>query len=511
MQVSELFQNDMFPDFKLLGGSGGLTNPIWQVSIIDTPDFCNWIRGGDFVVGNGYVFHENPERFPRFFRELAEKNVAALGMKFDRYRFANDYDMIIDLSNNLNIPLIEVPFKYTWNVIYEAIYRRTKEEAPTHGIFGDVLDLIDEGISPLNLIYMLSSKTNRIVIANAPKLNLKHLVEANSYAKYNYDYSDFEKTKAVEVSYLHNIGGISISTVSKKSRDSIEKYSCYKIASIEIYVRLDKKEENLPFKHENPTIKTLLLLYLMVMEDVIIQSEERNKINNIMEKLFSGRHADPQLLSNEIKKLGFFMPLPCRILYFYKMEAGNLHRIVSSLSPLNCSFGSEMAAIVGNLEFEKRLEEVRAIAEKEQFFVTYGNPAVDFSDIPSAFFQAKETMKWLKEIGRKEGVYAYEQILLNLAMKRFLVLDEAHLLASRYWEPLLKKSSKNAVPLAAFTEELIRNNYNLRATASVLSIHYNTGRNYLEEVEEILKIKLDNPDHRLMLMLAHHVAMEKGQ
>jgi hypothetical protein len=249
----------------------------------------------------------------------------------------------------------------------------------------------------------------------------------------------------------------------------------------------------------------------MVMEDVIIQSEERNRFNGIMEKLFSGRYSDPQMLWAEINKLGFFLPLPCRVLYFYKTEPSGLHRIVDSVSPLHCSFGSEMAAIIGNTGFEEKITEIGMLAEKEHLYVTHGNYATTIQEIPSNFFQAKETMKWLKEIGGKEGVYSYEEILLNLTLKRLRTFDEAQLLATRFWEPLLKDGSRRVVPLNIFVEELIRNTFNLRATALTLNIHYNTGRNYLEEVQNILNLRLDETNHRLILMLARQIAMEKGQ
>jgi len=45
----------------------------------------------------------------------------------------------------------------------------------------------------------------------------------------------------------------------------------------------------------------------------------------------------------------------------------------------------------------------------------------------------------------------------------------------------------------------------------LLHIHYNTARNYLREIEELLRVDLNNRLHRLALSLAHQIEIAKSK
>ena len=60
MIVADLLKRELFPDFSLLGGSTGLNRSLLSVSVIDSPDVDRWMRGGELLVGSGYIFKENP-------------------------------------------------------------------------------------------------------------------------------------------------------------------------------------------------------------------------------------------------------------------------------------------------------------------------------------------------------------------------------------------------------------------------------------------------------------------
>lgn len=56
MQVIDLYKMNLFPDFRLLAGSGGVLNPITTITVFDSPDIHKWLRGGEFLIGNAYIF-----------------------------------------------------------------------------------------------------------------------------------------------------------------------------------------------------------------------------------------------------------------------------------------------------------------------------------------------------------------------------------------------------------------------------------------------------------------------
>lgn len=55
------------------------------MSVIDSPDVDRWMRGGEFLVGSGYIFRDDPDALIPFIERVFEKNAAAVGIKLDRY------------------------------------------------------------------------------------------------------------------------------------------------------------------------------------------------------------------------------------------------------------------------------------------------------------------------------------------------------------------------------------------------------------------------------------------
>ncbi|MDR1514702.1 MAG: PucR family transcriptional regulator ligand-binding domain-containing protein [Synergistaceae bacterium] len=73
MIVRDLLLPHLFPDFKLVGGANALDNDIRNVAVLDTPDMSYWVQGGEFLIGNGFIFKDTIEEFPIFLRKLCVK------------------------------------------------------------------------------------------------------------------------------------------------------------------------------------------------------------------------------------------------------------------------------------------------------------------------------------------------------------------------------------------------------------------------------------------------------
>jgi purine catabolism regulator len=118
MFVADLLKKKVFPDFKLVAGSQGLSSKLRGVSVIDCPDMYYWARGGEFLLGSGFIFKNNPENLAPFIHQAWSKNVAAIGFKLGRY--LSEYPPeAIEAANELGLPLIDIPMKYKWIDIIE--------------------------------------------------------------------------------------------------------------------------------------------------------------------------------------------------------------------------------------------------------------------------------------------------------------------------------------------------------------------------------------------------------
>ena len=85
MIVADLLKKNLFPDFQILAGSSGVGREISAVSVLEAPDADRWMRGGEFLVGSGFVFKDDPEQLTPLLRRMNDKGVAALGFKLDRF------------------------------------------------------------------------------------------------------------------------------------------------------------------------------------------------------------------------------------------------------------------------------------------------------------------------------------------------------------------------------------------------------------------------------------------
>lgn len=92
---------------RLLSGSGGLNNVISYAGDMEIPDIKPWLVKNQLLVTTGYALRTNPQLITNLVRDLHEAGCSALAIKT---RFTGPIPQAaIDLSNKLNLPLIEIP------------------------------------------------------------------------------------------------------------------------------------------------------------------------------------------------------------------------------------------------------------------------------------------------------------------------------------------------------------------------------------------------------------------
>ncbi|NLJ97666.1 MAG: PucR family transcriptional regulator [Tissierellia bacterium] len=174
--IGKVLQRRFFKGYRVLAGEGGLDREVQSVVLFDAPDGFKWCKGNEWVVTTGYLFLDNIELFEELILFLHEKNVAAIGIKPDRY-LKEIPNRIINLCNELKFPLISVPWNVRWSdIINEVntmavtnfILKMAKKEDNLSKAFADikttnnvkdiVMALEDELYRPVELLDMLNEK-----------------------------------------------------------------------------------------------------------------------------------------------------------------------------------------------------------------------------------------------------------------------------------------------------------------------------------------------------------------
>ena len=83
MKVRDLFDlnAEVFKEFRLLTGVGGLDNEITDVVIMEVPDGIYWINPDNFVITTGYSLMTNEVSIENMIQLLISRKAAALGIK----------------------------------------------------------------------------------------------------------------------------------------------------------------------------------------------------------------------------------------------------------------------------------------------------------------------------------------------------------------------------------------------------------------------------------------------
>ncbi|MEQ8197349.1 MAG: PucR family transcriptional regulator ligand-binding domain-containing protein, partial [Clostridiaceae bacterium] len=125
MNLDWLINSTELNNFKCVAASSNLNNKILSVNILDNPDVIRWIKKDELVLTTGYIFKDDPETQVNIIRELKETGCCALGIKIKRF-FETIPAIMIEEAERIGLPLIEVPFYYSFSeiskIIYNAIY-----------------------------------------------------------------------------------------------------------------------------------------------------------------------------------------------------------------------------------------------------------------------------------------------------------------------------------------------------------------------------------------------------
>lgn len=93
---------------EIIAGSSHADNPITNIAVMEVPDVSEWVQPGEFLITTGYMFKDDIEGFVNIIPELQHRNVAALGLKPNR--FINKIPKeLIKAAEKHGLPLIYLP------------------------------------------------------------------------------------------------------------------------------------------------------------------------------------------------------------------------------------------------------------------------------------------------------------------------------------------------------------------------------------------------------------------
>ena len=132
--VKQLLITEEMGYMTLLGGEKGLSNDIRGVTIIEAPDIVKFINGGELLLTGLYAFKScTLDEFKNYVNELPGKQISGLIIKKGREveQAEEKIRLLEQYSEIYNIPLIEVPFEISFQMIMSTVMERLFGEEVT--------------------------------------------------------------------------------------------------------------------------------------------------------------------------------------------------------------------------------------------------------------------------------------------------------------------------------------------------------------------------------------------
>lgn len=120
IKLSDLLKTSIFESYSIISGKNNLDNKVNSASVLETPEFANYIIEYSLILTTFYPIKSNQSLFKDLLYVIAEKNSSGLVIKMNRYIYELPND-IIELANNLNIPVIILDYDANLSTLFNTI------------------------------------------------------------------------------------------------------------------------------------------------------------------------------------------------------------------------------------------------------------------------------------------------------------------------------------------------------------------------------------------------------
>ncbi len=507
MQVIDLYKMNLFPDFRLLAGSGGVLNPINTITVFDSPDIHKWLRGGELLIGNAYIFKDHPEELESFIRRIREHGASALGIKLDRF-LTELPKRILEVADELELPLILIPFTYRWADIIEVVQRHLNTPQAASQEKGAEIKFLEDFLEPTELAYALARELKHSVCVNCPSLDLRLFVSDEGTALPIEEANAYLEAEILAEDQLPPHGTIQVTRTTRNVPPETVSavYRSTGQARTEVHLILNPEEKVPSLRQERLAMLVLNLVRSFALERILGNQVSTGSQTTFLEKLCLGGFSDQKIALQRALSLGLKVPEPCFVTilnltdFRESPEKGEEESFVFHIGHLRVS-------IIPWSEREQHFEKITEICKKMKIWGVFGRKAEKLIEIQDSYLDCKKSIAILRNTFLPPGAYPHEEAVVFSLFRKMAKSGEGKVLVKRYWQPLLDLPDENrTLKPVQVIEALVKNGFNAKKSAMDLHVHYNTVRNYISEIQDSIGLDFDEPLDVLMLTICYLLA-----
>jgi purine catabolism regulator len=508
LTVKHILEMPELKGVMLIAGESGLNHRVRSVNVMEAPDIAQWLRGGEFLLSSGYQFRDSAEDFEEFIKTIHAAGAAALGFK---NRFLQEFPPgAKDLANRLGLPILGLPLELPYSDIIRIVIMKTDEVENvrfSESVLRSFSEVLTEGGGAAEVIRNLAFLLN---------CGVCFLGET---AKHCSPFS--EKNFADEC-------------LSADEKTLLEKYPHENLllshCSYGYFVFENGPQDDM-WRVILEHAKVAMLLALQ--KEIATRQVEARYRNEFAQDLLTGNIRNHEEVINRAQFFGWNLTGRLRVVVFdidnYKARLGqplpkgsglrleevkeriyaickNEMRFVSQNLPYLTM--SDFIAFIVNTDkcrnFRTKLDQRRKAAQEKiqastgfMVSVGVGNEKHDFFGLSESYGEARRAIELMRPSTGEGGFHLWDEMGILTVLASVSDSEEAKKFCLSRLGGLAEDES-----LLHTLKVLVKQNWNFKAAARCLNIHYNTIHYRYEKICELTGLDLSVGEKRMEAAMA---------
>ena len=539
MTVEELLQLPTIKGLKLISGNLGVHREISTVTVVDTPDGFQWLKGNEVVITTTYALEKTPNAFLDFISKLLSRNISALIVKSDRYIKVIP-ENAKKLCDEKALPLIYCP----------AIYAFTDIINPTlSGIISKQAEQLKES-SKIHESFLELAINDRSIHQILQTLSTL-IQEPTAYVDTVFHKVYFSENVSEDSLYLK---GLSYEIILNEYQ---EKYQCINVVNKEQkfgYIMLLSDRSDRTYPDTDSNIYKTAIEYASIV--IILRMQIRISNRMIEEKYYSSFVGD--LMLNNVKTReeintrahlygwnldggGFVAIIDINNIkkyYLRNLDTGTNEKLQkytdqifdTSIKYIKQAFPSTIYysqsdfiafLIIGKLPVSARktlsdtFSQIQhSLLNAVPFTISMGVGMYvdDIINIHNSYQQAKQVIQTVYQIQQFNRLFFYDQIGIYRLLFSISSNNEAIEFCDKYVKPLQQYDDQHHANLIETLQSIINCGWNLKLASEKLFLHYNSVKYRFQKICDLLEIDLrDNSRHTEIELALKIYLIQKNQ
>lgn len=539
MTVEELLQLPTIKGLKLISGNLGVHREISTVTVVDTPDGFQWLKGNEVVITTTYALEKAPNAFLDFISKLLSRNISALIVKSDRYIKVIP-ENAKKLCDKKALPLIYCPAIYSFADIINPtlsgiISKQTEQLKESSKIHESFLELAINDRSIHQILQTLSTL----------------IQEPTAYVDTVFHKVYFSENVSEDSFYLK---GLSYEIILNEYR---EKYQCIDVVNKEQkfgYIMLLSDRSDRTYPDTDSNIYKTAIEYASIV--IILRMQIRISNRMIEEKYYSSFVGD--LMLNNVKTReeintrahlygwdldggGFVAIIDINNIkkyYLRDLDTGTNEKLQkytdrifdTSIKCIKQAFPSTIYysqsdfiafLITGKLPVSARKTLADTFSQIQHSLLNavpftismgVGMYVDDIINIHNSYQQAKQVIQTVYQIQQFNRLFFYDQIGIYRLLFSISSNNEAIEFCDKYVKPLQQYDDQHHANLIETLQSIINCGWNLKLASEKLFLHYNSVKYRFQKICDLLEIDLrDNSRHTEIELALKIYLIQKNQ